>query len=262
MSDRNFDDLAAKFARKIYGGSKGAVRMAVLDRDLREAGLFDAAPQTMLEAGGGFGLMAQRFAKLGTHCTVVDISREMLHHGQATWTEHQHQNTGEWGAIDWKHQSIQDTNGTYPLVCCHAVLEWVEEPETVLNSVCERVSDNGVLSLMVFNEVALIWKNVLFGRVEKVLEGRLHGFGNSLTPKHAFTIEQIRMWLNNLGFEVDSVSGVRVFHDFLSPRVREKLWSDSDTYLELELKYSTDPIHQQMGRYLHFVCRKVASSMS
>lgn len=256
MSDRNFDDLAAKFARKIYGGSKGAVRMAVLERDLAEVGLFDATPQRMLEAGGGFGLMAQRFAKLGTDCTVVDISREMLHHGQATWAEHQHHNTGRCGSIDWKHQSIQDTIGEYPLVCCHAVLEWVEKPEAVLNSVCERVAENGVLSLMVFNEVALIWKNVLFGRVEKVLEGRLHGFGNSLTPKHAFTIGQMTEALSERGFQIDSVSGVRVFHDFLSPQVREKLWSDSETYLELELKYSKDSIHQQMGRYLHFVCRK------
>ena len=256
MSDRNFDDLAAKFARKIYGGSKGAVRMAVLERDLAEVGLFDAAPKRMLEAGGGFGLMAQRFARLGTDCTVVDISHEMLRHGQGTWDEHQHQNTIDWGTIDWNHQSIQNTSGTYPLVCCHAVLEWVEEPEAVLNSVCERVADNGVLSLMVFNEVALIWKNVLFGRVEKVLEGRLHGFGNSLTPKHAFTIEQMTEALSKRGFQIDSISGVRVFHDFLSPQVREKLWSDSETYLELELRYSKDPIHQQMGRYLHFVCHR------
>ena len=256
MSDRNFDDLAAKFARKIYGGSKGAVRMAILERDLADIGLFDAVPQTMLEAGGGFGLMAQRFARLGADCTVVDISSEMLHHGQETWSEYQHERTDGWGEIDWKHQSIQDTTGTYPLVCCHAVLEWVEEPEAVLSSVCERVEDNGVLSLMVFNEVALIWKNVLFGRVEKVLEGRLHGFGHSLTPKHAFTIAKMTEALSERGFQIDSVSGVRVFHDFLSPQVREKLWSDSGTYLELELKYSTDPIHQQMGRYLHFVCRK------
>lgn len=256
MSDRNFDDLAAKFARKIYGGSKGAVRISVLERDLTEVGLFDSPPRTMLEAGGGFGFMAQRLAKLGTHCTVVDISQNMLDHGQATWKKQTVEDESEWGTIDWKHQSIQDTMGTYPLVCCHAVLEWVEEPESVLNSICERVSDNGILSLMVFNEVALIWKNVLFGRVEKVLEGRLHGFGNSLTPKHAFTIEQIRNWLEERGFEIEIVSGVRVFHDFLSPQVREKLWTDSETYLELELNYSRDPIHQQMGRYLHFVCRR------
>jgi len=257
MADRNFDDLAKKFARKIYGGSKGAVRMAVLERDLEEQGLFERPPDSMLEAGGGFGFMAQRFAKLGTNATVVDISEEMLSEGKTTWNEQCASALSTWGSIAWKNQSIQETVGTYPLVCCHAVLEWVEHPKIVLDKVCAQVEPGGVLSLMVFNEVSLIWKNVLFGRVEKVLEDRLHGFGNSLTPKHAFTIEQMSRWMSERGFEIQLISGVRVFHDFLSPQVRDKLWSDPDTYLELELKYSRDPVHQQMARYLHFVCHKL-----
>ena len=258
MADRNFDDLAKKFARKIYGGSKGAVRMAVLERDLEEQGLFDTPPDRMLEAGGGFGFMAQRFAKLGTRATVVDISKEMLKRGEEAWTEQRATAPLTWGSITWKHQSIQETGDRYPLVCCHAVLEWVDHPEAVLDRVCEQVELGGTLSLMAFNEVSLIWKNVLFGRVEKVLEDRLHGFGNSLTPKHAFTIEQLRGWLIDRGFEIHIISGVRVFHDFLSPTVRDKLWSDSETYLELELKYSRDPVHQQMARYIHFVCKKIS----
>jgi hypothetical protein len=30
MSDRHFDQLATRFAEKIYGGAKGAIRLAVL----------------------------------------------------------------------------------------------------------------------------------------------------------------------------------------------------------------------------------------
>lgn len=33
-SDRNFDDLTEKFSRKVYGGLKGDVRLAVIWRDL------------------------------------------------------------------------------------------------------------------------------------------------------------------------------------------------------------------------------------
>ena len=33
--DRNFDDLAGRFKKNIYGGLKGAVRLAVLQRDFR-----------------------------------------------------------------------------------------------------------------------------------------------------------------------------------------------------------------------------------
>ena len=35
MSDRHFDQLATRFAEKIYGGSKGAIRLAVLQADLQ-----------------------------------------------------------------------------------------------------------------------------------------------------------------------------------------------------------------------------------
>lgn len=257
MSDRNFDDLTSRFAKKIYGGSKGAVRMAVIERDLGSLGLYERPPSRILEAGGGFGLMAQQFALLGSQADVVDISSNMLEHGQALWKEKQSNGTQhDVGEVHWHHQSIQETTGNYPFVCCHAVLEWVEQPESVLDDICDRVEKEGILSLMVFNEVALVWKNVLYGRVQKVLEDRLYGFGQSLTPKHAFTTTQIEHWLEQRGFEMFTLSGVRIFHDFLTPPVKEKLWSDPASFLELELKYSLNPMYLQMGRYLHFVCVK------
>ncbi|MGV8502061.1 SAM-dependent methyltransferase, partial [Pseudomonas aeruginosa] len=33
----HFDELATRFAEKIYGGAKGAIRLAVLQADLAEA---------------------------------------------------------------------------------------------------------------------------------------------------------------------------------------------------------------------------------
>lgn len=250
MSDRNFDDLAERFASRIYGGSKGMIRQAVIQRDLTEIGVFDAPPSRMLDAGGGFGWVAQQLAPLGTEATVVDISPNMLAIGQRQWTDLQQS-----GQIDWRVQAIQDTTGTYPLVCCHAVLEWVEEPETVLTHLCSLVEEGGYLSLMVFNEVALIWKHVLYGRIHKAISGEIQGFGNTLTPDHAFTIEQMNGWLTQRGMTVEMVSGVRVFHDYMNPTVRNKLWADQDSFIELELKYSRENAHRQMARYLHFVVK-------
>jgi len=36
MQDRNFDDMAEKFSRNIYGTTKGRIRQAVLCQDLQE----------------------------------------------------------------------------------------------------------------------------------------------------------------------------------------------------------------------------------
>lgn len=36
MSDRNFDDIADKFSRNIYGTTKGKIRQAVIWDDLQQ----------------------------------------------------------------------------------------------------------------------------------------------------------------------------------------------------------------------------------
>ena len=51
--DRNFDDLAERFQRKVYGGLKGDIRLAVLWRDLEQylPQIHGAEPLTVLDVG-------------------------------------------------------------------------------------------------------------------------------------------------------------------------------------------------------------------
>ena len=53
MSDRHFDQLATRFAEKIYGGAKGAIRLAVLQADLEES--LPKRPLRVLDIGAGLG---------------------------------------------------------------------------------------------------------------------------------------------------------------------------------------------------------------
>ena len=256
MKDRNFDDIADRFDRNIYGGSKGFVRQSVLRRDFSDLGLYQNPPETLLDAGGGFGWVAREFAPLGTECTVVDISKKMISIGEKYWLKQCQEESTLNEGIEWRVQSIQQTQGEFDLVACHAVLEWVEHPQEVLKILTQQVVSGGTLSLMVFNQVALIWKNVLFGKIQKVLEGTMNGFGHSLTPTNAYTIDQVKQWLLDLGFIIHRVSGVRVFHDYLDPEIRDKLLIEPEDFMSLEYQYSLDPVHQQMARYIHFVCYK------
>ncbi|MCE1695453.1 tRNA uridine 5-oxyacetic acid(34) methyltransferase CmoM, partial [Enterobacter hormaechei] len=66
MRDRNFDDIADKFSRNIYGTTKGKIRQAVVWQDINE--LLNHLPQRplrILDAGGGEGNMACQLAELG-----------------------------------------------------------------------------------------------------------------------------------------------------------------------------------------------------
>lgn len=53
MHDRHFDQLASRFAEKIYGGAKGAIRLAVLQADLKE--VLPQRPLRVLDIGAGLG---------------------------------------------------------------------------------------------------------------------------------------------------------------------------------------------------------------
>lgn len=59
MRDRNFDDIAEKFSRNIYGTTKGQLRQTILWQDL-DAILATYGGQTLrvLDAGGGEGQTA------------------------------------------------------------------------------------------------------------------------------------------------------------------------------------------------------------
>ena len=60
QQDRNFDDLAERFQRKIYGGLKGEIRLAVLWRDLESEvpALKEGRPLRILDVGAGLGQLA------------------------------------------------------------------------------------------------------------------------------------------------------------------------------------------------------------
>ena len=59
MQDRNFDDIADKFAQNIYGTTKGRIRQAILWQEL-DALLttLPDRPLHVLDVGGGQGQIA------------------------------------------------------------------------------------------------------------------------------------------------------------------------------------------------------------
>ena len=79
--DRNFDDIAHKFAKNIYGSDKGEIRQTIVWQDMETIlanSKASSAPLTVLDAGGGIGQVSQQMAKLGHFVTLCDISTEML----------------------------------------------------------------------------------------------------------------------------------------------------------------------------------------
>ena len=127
MHDQHFDDLAIRFAEKIYGSNKGAIRLAVLQADLNE--VLPLRPLRVLDIGAGLGHMALWLTQQGHHVTLVEPALAMLETAQQRFTEAGC--TATFVHADWQ-TFAQQQHTPYDLVLCHAVLEWLAEPDDIL----------------------------------------------------------------------------------------------------------------------------------
>ena len=83
MRDRNFDDIAEKFSRNIYGTTKGQLRQTILWQDLDKLlAAYGSRKLRVLDAGGGEGQTAILMAERGHHVTLCDLSAEMVARAQ------------------------------------------------------------------------------------------------------------------------------------------------------------------------------------
>ena len=76
--DRNFDDISEHFAKKVYGGLKGEIRLAVLRRDIFDWVQAQNRPLRVLDVGAGLAQLSIELAQAGHDVTVNDISQNML----------------------------------------------------------------------------------------------------------------------------------------------------------------------------------------
>ena len=78
--DRNFDDLTEKFKRKVYGGLKGEIRLAVIWRDLNQLMALKVMgkPIRILDIGGGLGQLSTNLSLMVHHVSYNDISCSMM----------------------------------------------------------------------------------------------------------------------------------------------------------------------------------------
>lgn len=256
-ADRNFDDLAPRFARNVYGGHKGELRLAVLQRDFEQClpgylATDSSVPgRRILDAGGGQGQFSAGFAEQH-QLTLCDISAGML----ALAAEQP-------GAerIRFIHTSIQslaeqpEHREQYDLVICHAVLEWVVEQEALLTALYCLVRPGGHLSLTFYNAHGLAFKSLLRGQAPTILTGEFRPHRGSLTPNRPVTPAQVMQWLGEDRWTLVCHSGIRVFSDYLLTPEGKAMAPEQR--LEWELTLSRQEPYRSLGRYQHMLLEKI-----
>ena len=249
MSDRHFDELATRFAEKIYGGAKGAIRLAVLQADLAE--VLPSRPLRVLDVGAGLGHMSLWLAGQGHAVTLAEPAAPMLDGARERFAAAHL--SAQFIQASWQELATQ-THEPYDLVLCHAVLEWLAEPAAILAPLRQLTAEDGWLSLAFYNRDALIYRNLLKGHFRKLRKERFAGEGQSLTPQRPLDPRELETQLAPY-WRIEARSGVRVFHDYMPAEFQAK--AALDDLLEMELTYRRHPAFIGLGRYLHWVCRPV-----
>lgn len=247
MSDRHFDQLATRFAEKIYGGAKGAIRLAVLQADLIES--LPDRPLRVLDIGAGLGHMSLWLAERGHDVTLAEPAAPMLEGARQRFADAGQ--TANFIQAPW--QALPDIlTERYDLVICHAVLEWLDEPFTILPVLHQLTKPEGWLSLAFYNRDALIYRNLLKGHFRKMRKNTLAGEKQSLTPQEPLDPRELAAQLGT-SWRVETQSGVRVFHDYMPVEFQAR--ADLADLLEMELAHRRHPAFAGLGRYLHWMCR-------
>ncbi len=253
-SDRNFDDIADHFAKKVYGGLKGQIRLAVLQRDifhwLNQQNL--QRPLRVLDIGAGLAQLSILLAEQGHDVTVNDISSQMIAKAQLN-AEHVTK------PISWLicpyQQLSEKLHGKYDLIMCHALLEWLAEPQQIMNFFKQWLTPQGTISLCFYNPVSFVYRNLIMGNFNVLNNPNFQADNGSLTPNHPVSKEEVLAWLQQDNYQILTSSGLRVFHDY-SPLKRGG-HENPQAVIAMELQYSDQEPFKWLGRYLHIMAQSV-----
>ncbi|MGX1924590.1 tRNA uridine 5-oxyacetic acid(34) methyltransferase CmoM [Vibrio sp. NH-7] len=255
--DRNFDDIAHKFAKNIYGSDKGEIRQVIVWEDLEQLLSSidgDKRELTILDAGGGLAQMSQKLAKLGHQVALCDLSSEML---QLAKQDIEKNNLLEqYRLIHSPVQEIgQHLDSPVDMVMFHAVMEWLVDPKTALEKVLEQVKSDGAASIMFYNHHGLVYKNVVCGNIPHVLEGMPHRKRFKLQPQKGLKPEDVYQWIEDAGFEICGKSGIRCFSDYIGNMEYTGDYQYEDV-LALEKQLCRQEPYLSLGRYIHVWAKK------
>jgi len=251
-NDKNFDELSEQFARNIYQQPKGKIRLEVLWWHLQKVfPELSAFPgMRILDAGCGMGHIAIRLAELGHEMTLCDISKLMLQHTEQVFQERDLKNSSTF--IHSSLQALPDNLKRFDLIVCHAVVEWLDDPQQALSELFERLAPGGRLSLMFYNRNSLVMRNLIRGNLYKVASGEFSGEAGGLTPTQPLDSQLVYSWLEDLGMTIIARAGIRTFYDYMTRRDHISI----EDIIEMEINLSEQEPHLSLGRYIHVVCRK------
>lgn len=246
-------------------GVEGNVRTAAVWaqlQDLSESRRSELSrPLRVLDLGGGTGGLAVALAEQGHSVIVVDPNADALASlaRRAEESSAAERITAVQGDADSLATTI--TSGSIDLLCCHGVLEYVDDSERTLTLIAEVLAPGGHLSLVTAQRIAAVLARTLAGRFDQARaaltsdDGR---WGDDDPVPRRFDRSDLAEMLTRTGFTTLDARGVRIFSD-LVPHEYVNTEAERQALLELEELAAADDGRiglSALGAAMHLVARR------
>jgi S-adenosylmethionine-dependent methyltransferase len=254
-SESRFENDASRYAAYLET-PEGRLRADLAFANLQEFLPASAGvnPLRALDLGCGTGAAAVRLARLGIHVTLLDSSATMLALAERTIVK-----AGVSDKITVKRSDAAQLadifqTGSFDIILCHNLLEYVDDPGAVLRG-AERVmrDSSAILSVLVRNQAGEVLKAVLqtgdLAAAEHNLTAEwgqesLYGGGVRL-----FTSEALETILKDGSLTIKARRGVRVIADYLPAQISQS--AEYERIFALERKLGKRREFFGVARYMH-----------
>ena len=255
--------LADRFVDEAYATVKGYVRTYVLHHQLLDH--LPTAPAAVLDVGGGAGNQSYPLARAGYEVTVVDSSAAMLDKARQRLVQlpEPARDRVRFVQADGRRAAEALGGRRFAAVLCHGVLGYLDDPEPLVDQLCECAAPGGLVSIMTGNAHAAAvrpamerrWSDALAGFDVRTDVGVLGVRGR------ADTVEEVGELLRARGVRAERWYGVWLFVDWLEFGGTELDPTDSQEVAAIaavELEAARRDPYRQLSRVFHLVGRKDA----
>jgi S-adenosylmethionine-dependent methyltransferase len=254
-SESRFENDASRYAAYLET-PEGRLRADLAFASLQEFLPASAGVNSLhaLDLGCGTGAAAVRLARLGIHVTLLDSSATMLALAERTIVE-----AGVSDKITVKRGDAAQLadifqTGSFDIILCHSLLEYVDDPGAVLRGAARVMRDSSaILSILVRNQAGEVLKAAL-------QTGDLAAAVHNLTAEwgkeslyggrvRLFSPEALEAILKDASLTINARRGVRVVADYLPAQISRS--AEYERIFALERKLGTRREFFGVARYMH-----------
>jgi S-adenosylmethionine-dependent methyltransferase len=254
-SESRFENDASRYAAYLET-PEGRLRADLAIANLQEFLPASAGVNSLraLDLGCGTGAAAVRLARLGIHVTLLDSSAAMLALAERTIVE-----AGVSDKIIVKRGDAAQLadifqTGSFDIILCHSLLEYVDDPGAVLRGAVRVMRDSSaILSILVRNQAGEVLKAAL-------QTGDLAAAVHNLTAEwgkeslyggrvRLFSPEALEAILKDASLTINARRGVRVVADYLPAQISRS--AEYERIFALEHKLGKRREFFGVARYMH-----------